>query len=298
MVEVSIINAAKFKEAHNSIESTEGLILRGWLNQPRYHYEAGFEDAGHKFSAIDTRIMGESQRVNHVVIMYRRLGLNYVERINLKTFDKIERRDKLRNLYARLLQWVMNEEIKPDSDIVIYRTHKQRRNMTRKWDNVKFPIRFVDDTYAILTGITNWYMRLNDLLMRIAPNGEPEHPSVNDVVEFNTFITDVLHTEDPFIINHSVFRDRCWYLWVWLRAYKSNICDIMANDGMSNEVMMRGELVLWKKGKCILRAENYLNSERPADRLVGLEPDNLSEYFDDMPDEVLKDQPWIKDGRF
>ena len=293
MVEISVINAGKLAKSWEEPESPEGIAYREWKNASRHHHPAGFEDISHKLSTTFTLVSGDNMRLNHVVLMYRRKNLNYVERIDLRSDDFTVRYAKMKARWVKIQKWVLYGEISHDSDIVIYRTLKSFRRDARLprsiRDKTKYPIRLVDDTYAIITGSVHWYQQVNDKL----------HGEMCDTVRFDEFMDGCVYDYNPDadpatspagLSENPTFRNRCWYLWVWLRSHKWHLEALIDLDNY----LLRGELVLWKNGKCLLKSPHYVNCTPPVDILDTLEPENLAREVKDIRhyDELC----WYKEG--
>ena len=221
--------------------------------------------------------------------MYRRRNLNYIERIDFTSQNSsrrfgghtAERYTKFVKYWYRIVKWIQNGEIAGDSDIVIYRTDKQASERAYM---SKYPIRMIDDTYAIITGTTFMYDIINDALQ--------SSPIDSNVINYRLFMDTIVYdyNNSNFSLENERFRNRCYYLWSWLSSYKHQLVTVL-DDSLPIDSMARGELVLWKDGKCLLKSEKYMNSDKPSDRLVGLEPDNLPRDLIDMPD--IMTQIWI-----
>ena len=284
MVEISVIRASRLKDSWE-VNTDENITVRQWLAYARYG--AGFESIGEKLVMQTTNVNGNPLKINHIVLMYRRKNLNYIERIDIRALQQQQRYAKFEKYWSRIVRWIKSGEIAGDSDIVIYRTDKQ---MSERTYMNKYPIRMIDDTYAIITGTTYQYEVMNNA-REISTDGE-YIPIDSNVINYRLFMDTLVYdyNRNNFSLNDEKFRNRCYYLWSWLKSYKQQIVTIL-DSALGPDATSRGELVLWKDGKCLVKSEKYMNSDKPSDRLVGLEPDDLPRDLIDMPD--IMTQIWI-----
>ena len=301
MVEVSVINAGKLKKALENEDSEQAQRYNRWKGENIYHMlgipagnEVAAKLAGHEISIGDAHLP-----VNYLSFLYRRKGLNYAERIHLRRGNMVKRTEQVASYWNRITKWVLSEEIKEDSDIVIYRSlRRARRNFNiRTMD--KYPIRFIDDTYAIYTGQTFWLQMIATQMRNgsiqtqhdidsMASIQLRDNPPCNEDYENSNPITEEMHGTNRYCeafeewYSHSLYQHqgkhfdgndtalkmRAYWVWVYLLTYGYDIRTII--ESLHPDMSYRGSLLLWKDGVCKFWEETYENSDFPPDRFAGL----------------------------
>lgn len=303
MVEVSVINAGKLRKALYDPTSAEGEVLNLWKG-PNLYNRVGMADGNEipsKWAGWEITIGDANIPVNYVSFLYRRKGLNYAERIHLRQGNMIKRTEQVASYWNRIVEWVYNGEIEESSDIIVYRSMRRIRRQSNLRSMDKYPIRLIDDTYAIYTGQTFWLSLISNAIrngtiqtlhtlgalesieLRDNPPSErgdledfnnPERAEMygnNRYCEaFEDWYEESVYQYDSkhFNIGDDKLRTRAYWIWVYLLTYGYDIRTII--DGIQPNLSYRGSLLLWKDGICKFWEETYHRIDSPPDRFAGL----------------------------
>jgi hypothetical protein len=162
---------------------------------------------------------------------------------NWKRYAQVE------TVWNRIKGWVLDGEIEPDDDIVIYRTGGRRSSKIHN----KYPLRLKDNTYCFMTGIAEYLPMCYDWCKNREFDGVP-------VPDFDQFFEDSMYrghihrssdnvaewSRRRFFYNGSQFVGRSRWLYYYFATYGEDIKSIFSEMGVRNQRM---NFLLWNDGK-------------------------------------------------
>jgi hypothetical protein len=271
-MQLIVLNAGRLKEVqrcdpHGNNDSTEFLLAQQWCkdNMPNCVVPDNqlFDPAGFigkisfnicYFLNGGVNIAEYNKYVHQVVFMFRRKGLNYIERINIGTDSWMKRYERILPVWRRLARWLEADEIEDEHDIVIYRTQwsQQRLPNIGGASMRKYPIRLNDDTYCIMAGQVEW-------LRILAEEIYDQTGIVDQLVPFASWFEDAVYdyySEDPnrpardkkFHKESPLIRRRSHYIWSWFTTKDYDLESCFERRSMEPFADTRTDMLLWKDG--------------------------------------------------
>jgi len=192
------------------------------------------------------------RHVNNITFLFKRKGAMYCDRIQLQhttNWDMVVKKyNEVLYRWNEIIRWVQDGEIDPDDDIVIYRTGGRTSNRILN----RYPIRMKDNTYAIITGQTEYLAYVYNECQRDEFDGRP-------VPSFDEWIGESVYRgrQDAtrlggarrirFFYNGAQFINRCRLLYYYFASYAYNIRDMLVDT--LDFPFSRMNFLLWKDGK-------------------------------------------------
>tara|TARA_R100000664_G_scaffold32475_1_gene47487 strand:+ start:11016 stop:11951 length:936 start_codon:yes stop_codon:yes gene_type:complete len=262
MVQLIGIQAKRLQKAMEDNQSTEHALMDQWSRQGTASLEemAGFLNCD--VDDVDPFIaklvwpkarMGNNRDVEREVcivnFIFRRKGAMYCQRENIHRAaygrGLIDPYENLVRVWKNITDWVIAGEIEPDDDIVIYRTGGRRQARIHN----KFPIRMKDNTYCILTGITEHLGTAYNYVQETDFDGYPV-PTFDEWFGANVYqgleVNRAPRSRRRFFYNGSQFIARARWVYHYLATYGHDLHRILWEMGVSNQ---RLNLLMWKGGK-------------------------------------------------